>query len=290
MMHKLLVLGALPAAFAGVAPRGWAPEVSSTSEAAESSTTAAPHHWGSTTSTVYATSTYTVTSCAPEVTHCPAHATVVVTEVVPVSTTVCAVTDEPEPTSWEHDWGCSTSTSYSECVHTITTAVAPFVVTTAIPVTTITKKEVSTSFSECVHTVTNATKPYVATTWIPVTTVTYETTSTSYSDCVHTVTNASTTYPVTTWVPATTYTACPVKPTGGAWPAPPPAAGTGHYWPVPSDEASATWPAGGAKPTGSWATTSASKPIVTAGAAKDFGAAGALKMLGAAAAAAVLVL
>jgi hypothetical protein len=50
-----------------------------------------------TTSTVYSTSTYTVTSCAPTVTNCPAHSTVVVTSVVPVSTTVCPVTELVKP-------------------------------------------------------------------------------------------------------------------------------------------------------------------------------------------------
>jgi len=282
MMHKLLFLGALPAALA--APGAWGDHHE---EAASSSaapvTTWAPH---STTSTVYATSTYTVTSCAPTVTNCPAHHTVVVTEVVPVSTTVCAVTEEPKETEWEHDWSCSTSTSYAEKVWTVTTAVAPYPVTTKIPVTTVTKTGYSTEFSTCVHTVTNATKPYAATTLIPLTTHSWEETSTSYSDCVHTVTNAST-YPVTTWVPATTYTACPLKPTGGEWPKPAPVE-TGHYWPVPAGETTtAAWPAGGAKPTGSW-TTTGSKPVYTAGAANV--ASGAIKMLGAAAAAAVLVL
>jgi hypothetical protein len=51
-----------------------------------------------TTSTVYATSTYTVTDCAETVTDCPADATHVVTETIAVSTTVCPVT-EVEPTA-----------------------------------------------------------------------------------------------------------------------------------------------------------------------------------------------
>ncbi|KAI9882405.1 MAG: hypothetical protein M1823_005850 [Watsoniomyces obsoletus] len=44
-----------------------------------------------TTSTVYATSLVTVTSCAPTVTECPAGSTVVSTIVIPISTTVCPV-------------------------------------------------------------------------------------------------------------------------------------------------------------------------------------------------------
>jgi hypothetical protein len=255
MMNKLVFLGALPAALA------FPPAHISAG------------HGASTTSTVYATSTYTVTSCGPTVTNCPYgdHGPVVVTEVVPVSTTVCAV--EEEETSTVYDWGCNTSTSFSECVHTITSTLAPFPETTKIPVTTITTTEVSTEYSTCVHTVTNATKPYVATTLYPLTTVTKEITSTSYSDCVHTVTNATTVYPETTVVPVTTYTVCPVKPTG-----------SGKPFPIPEGGAP-TWPAGVPKPTGSF-TKTAAIPVVTAGAA-SFGASGAL-ILGAAVAALVL--
>jgi chitinase len=291
MIAKLLVLGALPAAFAGVAPRNnphHEEVISSVSSAAATLPTVIPH--GSTTKTVYSTSTYTVTSCAPTITGCHAgHGPVVVTEVVPVSTTVCPI-DDDEPVTVTYDAGCSTSTSYSECVHTITSTVAPFVVTTLIPETTITKTEVSTEYSTCVHTVTNATKPYAATTLIPLSTYTIEVVSTSYSECVHTVTNATTVYEATTVVPATTYTACPVKPTGGVWPIPAPPADTGKFYPVPAPDVTKTY--GGAKPsgTGSWTKTAdAGKAVVTAGAA-NFGAAGAIKMLGAAAAAAVLVL
>ncbi|KAI3541363.1 adhesin protein Mad1 [Colletotrichum abscissum] len=46
-----------------------------------------------TTSTVYTTRVETVTSCAPEVTNCPAKSHAVVTVTVPVSTTICPVTE-----------------------------------------------------------------------------------------------------------------------------------------------------------------------------------------------------
>ncbi|PNY28992.1 Uncharacterized protein TCAP_01089 [Tolypocladium capitatum] len=49
-----------------------------------------------TTSTVFATSVHTITSCAPEITNCPARAsggTAVVTVTIPVSTTICPVTE-----------------------------------------------------------------------------------------------------------------------------------------------------------------------------------------------------
>ncbi|KIH92995.1 hypothetical protein SPBR_03196 [Sporothrix brasiliensis 5110] len=45
-----------------------------------------------TTSTVFSTTVHTITSCAPEVTNCPARSTVYSTEVVAVSTTICPVT------------------------------------------------------------------------------------------------------------------------------------------------------------------------------------------------------
>ncbi|KAK1975692.1 hypothetical protein LZ30DRAFT_736667 [Colletotrichum cereale] len=45
-----------------------------------------------TTSTIYTTKVSTVTSCAPEVTNCPAHSTVVVTATEAIATTICPVT------------------------------------------------------------------------------------------------------------------------------------------------------------------------------------------------------
>jgi hypothetical protein len=265
MMHKLLFLGAASAAMA--APGGdWS----------EHPSIPVLPPVPSTTSTVYATTTYTVTSCAPTVTNCPAHhGPVVVTEVVPVSTTVCAVTETEKETETAVEWGCNTSTSFSDCVHTVTSTVAPFLQTTEIPISVYTTTELETEYSTCVHTVTNATKPYVATTLIPLTTITKEVTSTSFSECVHTVTNATTEYLETTMFPVTTYTVCPAVPTGGALPP----AETGK-WPVPG-----TTTYGGAKPTGSW-TKTAAVPVYTAG-ASAFGAAGAL---GLAALAAVLAL
>ena len=54
---------------------------------------------GWTTSTVYSTKTYTITSCAPTVTNCPAKLGHVTTEVIAVSTTVCPITEGwPKPT------------------------------------------------------------------------------------------------------------------------------------------------------------------------------------------------
>jgi hypothetical protein len=46
-----------------------------------------------TVSTIYETQTFTVTSCAPTVTDCPAESTKLVTSIVAVSTTVCPVTE-----------------------------------------------------------------------------------------------------------------------------------------------------------------------------------------------------
>ncbi|KAL1875441.1 hypothetical protein Daus18300_003180 [Diaporthe australafricana] len=50
-----------------------------------------------TTSTVYSTNIYTVTSCGPEVKSCPAKSTVIATEVVVAYTTVCPVSSQGVP-------------------------------------------------------------------------------------------------------------------------------------------------------------------------------------------------
>lgn len=55
-----------------------------------------------TTSTVYTTKVHTVTSCGPEVTECPAHSTVVSTETIAVSTTICPVTATETPGHWSN--------------------------------------------------------------------------------------------------------------------------------------------------------------------------------------------
>jgi hypothetical protein len=285
MMNKFLLLGALPAVLASP-----------------------PHSLHQTTKTVYATTVHTVTSCKPEVTNCAGHkGPVIVTEVVAVSTTVCAVTDIE--TSTRAPVGCSTATSVSDCVHTITKTAAPFTVTTKAPATTITKEVEVVSTSTCVHTIPGK-EPMTVTTLIP-TTYTKTTTETKFTDCVHTVTGATSLLVVTTAIP-TTYTVCPVKPTG-SWPVKPvedepewPAKPTGA-WPHPGKpdvEVEAPKPTGGwtkpvevtgaapVKPTGTGAwvhpTATGGKAVVTAGAAA-FGASGAIKMLGAAAAAALLL-
>jgi hypothetical protein len=279
MMNKFLILGALPAAVLG-----------------------SRAHGAETTRTVYATQVHTVTSCAATVTNCAArHGPVIVTEIVPVSTTVCAVTEVE--TSTKAPAGCSTATSVSDCVHTITKTAPAFVVTTKAPATTITKKETVVSTSTCVHTIPGHgdDKAQTVTTEILTTTVKDKVT-TSYTDCVHTITGATSLLVVTTAVP-TTYTICPLKPT---WPAKPEepewAPKPTGSWSHPHDEPEAAHPTGtwpkpevtGVAPvkpvgTGAWTKTeTGNKPVFTAGAAA-FGAAGTLKMLGAAAAAALLL-
>jgi hypothetical protein len=56
-----------------------------------------PHPPKWTTSTVYTTSIQTITSCAPEVTKCPPHNIVTTTVTIPVSTTICPVTETEAP-------------------------------------------------------------------------------------------------------------------------------------------------------------------------------------------------
>jgi len=276
MMNKFLILGALPAVLGSRA------------------------HEAQTTKTVYATTVHTVTSCGPKVTNCAGHAgPVVVTEVVPVSTTVCAVSDVDVTT--KAPAGCSTANSVSDCVHTITKTAPAFVVTTKAPATTITKKETLVSTSTCVHTITGKDKDMTVTTEILTTTVKDKVT-TSYTDCVHTITGATSLLVVTTAIP-TTYTVCPLKPTWPAkpeepeWPAKPTGSWPHHVEPEAPIKPTGTWPkpevtgVAPVKPvgTGAWTkTVDGNKAVVTAGAAA-FGAAGAIKMLGAAAAAALLL-
>ncbi|KAK4682854.1 hypothetical protein QC764_119860 [Podospora pseudoanserina] len=50
-----------------------------------------------TTSTVWATTTRTITSCPPVNPDCPAHSTVLTTVTIPVSTTICPVTETEAP-------------------------------------------------------------------------------------------------------------------------------------------------------------------------------------------------
>jgi chitinase len=77
------------------------------------SATAWPTGW--TTSTVYSTKTYTITSCAPTVTDCPGKIGQVTTEIIPVSTTICPITQGwPKPTgiivpTWQPDQTVKTS-------------------------------------------------------------------------------------------------------------------------------------------------------------------------------------
>ncbi|RWA13530.1 hypothetical protein EKO27_g1601 [Xylaria grammica] len=66
-----------------------------------------------TTSTVFSTSVHTVTSCGPEVPNCPAGSATVTTVIIPISTTVCPVTEtisQPAGTSTPSATGSSPAT------------------------------------------------------------------------------------------------------------------------------------------------------------------------------------
>ena len=65
-----------------------------TSPPGTSPVASAPEVPSYTTSTVYSTNIYTVTSCAPGVTDCPASKDQVTTEIIAISTTVCPVTEK----------------------------------------------------------------------------------------------------------------------------------------------------------------------------------------------------
>ncbi|KAH9895449.1 hypothetical protein F4778DRAFT_746924 [Xylariomycetidae sp. FL2044] len=68
------------------------PAVSSTAAVSSSASSLIITSYDST-STVFSTTVQTITSCGPEVPDCPAHSTAVTTIVVPISTTVCPVTE-----------------------------------------------------------------------------------------------------------------------------------------------------------------------------------------------------
>lgn len=96
----------------------------SVSETKSVSATSSPYPTGSastteyTTSTVYSTTVYTVTSCAPSITNCPAKGSVV-TETIALYTTVCPVTETQKPTQTPTAVPY-TSTIYSTRISTIT--------------------------------------------------------------------------------------------------------------------------------------------------------------------------
>ncbi|KFY32649.1 hypothetical protein V494_07854, partial [Pseudogymnoascus sp. VKM F-4513 (FW-928)] len=75
-------------------------------------------------STVYQTEEVTITSCAPTVTDCPAHSTVVSQTSYPVPTTETEepvpTTEAPVPTPTETETPEETLTSYTTIVNTVT--------------------------------------------------------------------------------------------------------------------------------------------------------------------------
>jgi len=140
--------------------------------------------WGgkSTTSTVYTTSVYTVTSCAPEVTNCPAKMGSVTTDIISLYTTVCPVTETESsvPTSTSApittETPYTTSTVYETVEYTITSCPATV---TNCPVGSKTTS-VNTYTTSC---------PVTTTESAPVTSETPYTTSTIYTTKEYTVTS-----------------------------------------------------------------------------------------------------
>lgn len=88
-----------------------------------------------TTSTVYTTKIYTVTSCAPTVTNCPGKGKVT-TEIISLYTTVCPVS-APAPSSTLYSTIYSTKTyTISSCAAEVTNCPYGSKTTTVVPVTT----------------------------------------------------------------------------------------------------------------------------------------------------------
>jgi iron transport multicopper oxidase len=96
----------------GSATRTGSGSVTPTSKPTVSIPTGGDDEW--TTSTLYSTKTYTITSCKPEVTNCP-NTPHVTTEVVPYTTTVCPVT---KTAPWPDFY--TLSTLYSTKTYTVT--------------------------------------------------------------------------------------------------------------------------------------------------------------------------
>lgn len=97
------------------------------------------------TSTVYATEVHTITSCAPEVTNCPASSgtPAVVTSLVPVSTTVVPATETPGAPAGSSPAG-SPSAPASSGVEGVTSVPTP-VITTSLSTSTIYSTAISTA-------------------------------------------------------------------------------------------------------------------------------------------------
>jgi chitinase len=70
------------------------------------------------TKTVYTTSVHTVTKCPPEVVNCPVGS--VTTETIPVYTTVCPVTEKPQPVPTKVPGHSETKTLYTAKIYTPT--------------------------------------------------------------------------------------------------------------------------------------------------------------------------
>jgi hypothetical protein len=106
-----------------------------------------------TTSTVFSTTVHTITSCAPEVTNCPARSTVYSTEVIAVSTTICPVTATAGGHGGYYNTTVSTKTlghGSSGATGGNTVVVVP---TTAAACPTYSVKTISTSVTTVIPTV-----------------------------------------------------------------------------------------------------------------------------------------
>ncbi|CZR64431.1 uncharacterized protein PAC_14329 [Phialocephala subalpina] len=103
-----------------------------------------------TTSTVYATSVYTITSCAATVTDCPARIGQLTTETISLYTTVCPVADHPTPTpapakvvsTKEQEFYTTivTTTYTTVCPEGLTTITTSSTLTLPVPTTAMTTR------------------------------------------------------------------------------------------------------------------------------------------------------
>ncbi|KAJ5360244.1 hypothetical protein N7517_009435 [Penicillium concentricum] len=113
-----------PTPTASLPPAHW------TSSATPKVSTISDPTWQMTTSTVWTTQEFTITKCAPTVTNCPGHSTVLVTSTYPLSTTVCP----SKPVDPETSSAVYTHPPVTDPIHTTTaTGPSPPVVTAPCP-------------------------------------------------------------------------------------------------------------------------------------------------------------
>jgi len=104
----------------------------------KTSSSSTPYYPEYTTSTVYSTTSYTISSCAPYVTDCPYKSSKVVTSVIAVSTTVCPVEKETYYPTYTSKKSSSVKASSTPAKPVVTVTASSVPVKPVYPVTSST--------------------------------------------------------------------------------------------------------------------------------------------------------